>query len=64
LPLALPFTVDSFVGYHSSREIARFHLGDRRAEFLDRLRKAVEVIAPNGEFVVRAMQYLYLARKK
>ena len=63
LPLELPFTVDSFVGYHSSREIARFHLGGRRAEFLDRLKKAVEVMAPKGEFVVGAMQYLYLARK-
>jgi len=27
LPLELSFTVYSFVGYHSSREIARFHLG-------------------------------------
>jgi SAM-dependent methyltransferase len=64
LPIDLLFTVESYVGYHSSRDDARFHLGDRRPEFLNRLRKAVAGMAPNGDFVVRAMQYLYLARKK
>jgi ubiquinone/menaquinone biosynthesis C-methylase UbiE len=64
LPLELTFTVESFVGYHSSREIARFHLGERRAEFLDRLHTSIAGLAPNGTFAVRAMQYLYLARKK
>lgn len=64
LPLEIPFTADSFVGYHSSREIARFHLGDRRAEFLTRLQKEVAGLAPGGTFVVKAMQYLYLARKR
>jgi SAM-dependent methyltransferase len=64
LPIDLPFTVESYVGYHSSRDDARFHLGDRRPEFLDRLAKAVGRMAPTGEFVVRAVQYLYLARKK
>jgi len=64
LPLELSFTVDSFVGYHSSREIARFHLGDRRAEFLTRLHNSVAELAPGGAFVVKAMQYLYLARRR
>ncbi len=64
LPLSLSFTVDSFVGYHSSREIARFHLGDRRAEFLTRLRKQVAELARGDDFAVNAMQYLYLARKR
>jgi len=64
LPLDLSFTVESFVGYHSSREIARFKLGGRRAEFLTRLQKSVAEMAPGGSFVVKAMQYLYLARKR
>ena len=65
LPLDLSFTVDSFVGYHSSREIARFHLGDKREEFLTRLRANVARLAgPAAEFAVRATQYLYLARKR
>jgi SAM-dependent methyltransferase len=64
LPLSLSFTVDSFVGYHSSREIARFHLGDRRAEFLRRLRNKVPELAHGDSFDVNAMQYLYLARKR
>jgi SAM-dependent methyltransferase len=64
LPLSLRFTVDSFVGYHSSREDARFHLGERRAEFLSRLRNKVAELAHGDEFTVDAMQYLYLARKR
>jgi len=64
LPLSLTFTVDSFVGYHSSREIARFHLGDRRAEFLSRLRNKVAELAHGDAFAVNAMQYLYLARRR
>jgi SAM-dependent methyltransferase len=64
LPLSLTFTVDSFVGYHSSREIARFHLGDRRAEFLSRLRNKVADLAHGDTFAVNAMQYLYLARRR
>ena len=64
LPLELSFTVDSFVGYHSSREIARFHLGARRAEFLTRLRNKIGEMTAGGAFAVRAMQYLYLARKR
>lgn len=64
LPLDLPFSVESYVGYHSSREDARFHLGERRAEFLDRLKMAIAGMAPSGNFMVRAVQYLYLARKK
>lgn len=64
LPLELSFSVESFVGYHSSREIARFQLGDRRMEFLTRLQKSVAEMAPGGSFSVKAMQYLYLARKR
>jgi len=64
LPLELSFTVESFVGYHSSREIARFQLGDRRAEFLTRLQKDVAEMAPGGSFAVKALQYLFLARKR
>jgi SAM-dependent methyltransferase len=64
LPLELKFTVDSFVGYHSSREIARFHLGGRRAEFLARLQNDIAELAPGGAFVVKAMQYLFLARRR
>jgi ubiquinone/menaquinone biosynthesis C-methylase UbiE len=64
MPLSLTFTVDSFVGYHSSREIARFHLGDRRAEFLSRLRNKVAELAHDDPFAVNAMQYLYLARRR
>jgi SAM-dependent methyltransferase len=65
LPLLLSFTVDSFVGYHSSREDARFHLGERRAEFLSRLRNKVAELAHGSDsFAVNAMQYLYLARRR
>jgi ubiquinone/menaquinone biosynthesis C-methylase UbiE len=64
LPLSLSFTVDSYVGYHSSREDARFHLGGRRAEFLSRLRNKVAELATSGAFTVDATQYLYLARKR
>jgi SAM-dependent methyltransferase len=64
LPIELSFTVDSFVGYHSSREIARFHLGDRRTEFLTRLRNDVAGLAAGGAFAVKAAQYLYLARRR
>jgi SAM-dependent methyltransferase len=64
LPLELPFTVESYVGFHSSREDARFHLGERRAEFLTRLQNKVTDLAGGGAFSVKAMQYLYLARKR
>ena len=65
LPIDLRFTVDSFVGFHSSREIARFHLGPRRDEFLARLTERIGALAgPSGAFAVRAMQYAYLARRR
>ncbi len=65
LPLTLHFTVESFVGFHSSRESARFRLGARGDEFLATLRERVSALAgPPGAFDVRCMQYVYLARRR
>jgi SAM-dependent methyltransferase len=65
LPIRLPFTVDSFVGFHSSREIARFHLGTKRDLFLANLRERIGALAgPTGKFTVDGMQYVYVSRRR
>jgi hypothetical protein len=65
LPIRLPFSVESFVGFHSSREIARFHLGAKRDAFLANLRERISALAgPTGKFAVNGMQYVYLARRR
>ena len=60
----LPFTIDSFVGYESSRETLRIALGERRLEYLAALRKVLEGLAPTGSFSVKGKEYLYLGRRK
>jgi hypothetical protein len=60
----LPFTVDSYIGYESSRETLRLALGDRRQEYLAALRALLERMAPSGAFTVKGKEYLYLGRRK
>ncbi|HET9342381.1 MAG TPA: class I SAM-dependent methyltransferase [Candidatus Eremiobacteraceae bacterium] len=60
----LPFTIDSFVGYESSRETLRIALGERRPAYLAALRKLLEHGAPTGAFSVKGKEYLYLGRRK
>lgn len=64
LDISLPFTVDSFVGYESSRESLRIALGERRFEYLAELRRVIGRMAPNGTFVVKGKEYLFLGRRK
>jgi SAM-dependent methyltransferase len=65
LPIRLPFSVESFVGFHSSREIARFHLGAKRDAFLANLRERITALAgPTGTFAVNGMQYVYVSRRR
>ena len=60
----LPFTVDSFVGYHRSRESLRLALGPRREAYLVALRERIAAIAPaSGAFEVQAKEYLFLSRR-
>lgn len=62
--VGLPFTVETFVGYHRSRETLRLSLGARREEYLDALRaRIVEVASGSDAFEVAAKEYLYLARR-
>jgi len=60
----LPFTIDSFVGYESSRETLRIALGERRPEYLAALRSVLGRLAPTGSFTVKGKKYLYLGRRK
>jgi ubiquinone/menaquinone biosynthesis C-methylase UbiE len=64
LDISLPFTVDSFIGYESSRETLRLALGDRRHDYLAALRKMLEQMAPGGAFAVRGKEYLFLGRRR
>lgn len=62
--VALPFTVDSYVGYHRSRETLRLAVGARRDEYLEALRRKIEAVAGGAnEFHVRAKEYLFLGRR-
>jgi len=62
--VSLPFTVDSFVGYHRSRETLRLTLGARREAYLDALKaRVVELAAGSDNFEVEAKEYLFLARR-
>lgn len=63
IDVKLPFTIDSYVGYQSSRETLRHSLGERRHQYLQTLRSRLEEIAPSGEFEVAAREYLYLGRR-
>ena len=64
LEITLPFTIDSYIGYESSRETLRLALGDRRNEYLAALRALLEQMAPSGAFSINAKEYLFLARRK
>jgi ubiquinone/menaquinone biosynthesis C-methylase UbiE len=60
----LRYTVDSYVGYHRSRENLRIALGDQREAFLRAVRaRILELAPPSGEFEVEQDQFLYCARK-
>jgi len=64
LRFGLRYTVDSYVGYHRSRENLRLALGDQREAFLDEVRQRIAALAPvSGEFTVEQDQFLYLARR-
>lgn len=61
----LTYSVDSYVGYHRSRENLRIALGDQRERFLEAVRDRIRELAPpSGEFIVEQDQFLYLARKR
>ena len=62
--ITLPFTVDSYVGYESSRESLRIALGNRRFDYLAELRRVLEGMAPSGSFSVKGKEYLFLGRRK
>jgi ubiquinone/menaquinone biosynthesis C-methylase UbiE len=64
MEITLPFTIDSFIGYESSRETLRLALGDRRHAYLAALRALLERMAPSGEFSVKGKEYLFLGRRK
>ena len=60
----LPFTVDSYIGYQSSRETLRLSLGERRFDYLDALRERLSALAPDGTFEVAAREYLFVGRRR
>ncbi|HYK53663.1 MAG TPA: class I SAM-dependent methyltransferase [Candidatus Eremiobacteraceae bacterium] len=62
--IGLPFTIDSFIGYESSRETLRLALGERRHDYLVALRAMIEQMAPSGAFSVKGKEYLFLGRRK
>jgi SAM-dependent methyltransferase len=65
LRFGLRYSVDSYVGYHRSRENLRLALGDQREAFLDEVRERIGALAPaSGEFTVEQDQFLYLARRR
>ncbi|MBV8171752.1 MAG: class I SAM-dependent methyltransferase [Candidatus Eremiobacteraeota bacterium] len=60
----LHYTVDSYIGYHRSRENLRIALGSEREAFLQAARAEIEALAPSGgTFDVEQDQFLYCARK-
>jgi SAM-dependent methyltransferase len=64
IDVSLPFTVETFVGYHRSRETLRLELGERREEYLGALEEKIRSMAPaGGRFEVQAKEYLFLARR-
>ena len=64
LRFGLRYSVDSYVGYHRSRENLRIALGDQREAFLEAVRERIAALAPpSGEFEVEQDQFLYCARK-
>jgi ubiquinone/menaquinone biosynthesis C-methylase UbiE len=65
LRFGLRYDVDSYVGYHRSRENLRIALGDAREAFLAEVRERIAALAPlSGTFEVEQDQFLYLARKR
>ena len=65
LHFGLRYDVDSYVGYHRSRENLRLALGDAREAFLAAVRERIaEMAPPSGAFEVEQDQFLYLARKR
>lgn len=65
LHFGLHYDVDSYVGYHRSRENLRLALGDAREAFLAAVRERIAAMAPpSGDFEVKQDQFLYLARKR
>ena len=65
LHFGLRYDVDSYVGYHRSRENLRLALGDAREAFLAAVRDRIADMAPpSGAFEVEQDQFLYLARKR
>ena len=64
LEIMLPFTIDSFIGYESSRETLRLALGERRHDYLAALRANLEQMAPSGKFSGKGREYLFLGRRK
>ncbi|MBV8280906.1 MAG: class I SAM-dependent methyltransferase [Candidatus Eremiobacteraeota bacterium] len=64
LRFRLHYDVDTYIGYHRSRENLRIALGDQRESFLHAARERVAELAPaSGEFDVEQDQFLYCARK-
>jgi len=60
----LKYDVDSYIGYHRSRENLRIALGDERESFLRAAREEIAALAPpDGRFEVEQDQFLYCARK-
>jgi SAM-dependent methyltransferase len=62
--VSLPFTIDSYIGYQSSRETLRHSLGERRHHYLQLLRSRLEALAPGGAFEVAAREHLFLGRRR
>ena len=64
LDFPLRYSVDSYIGYHASRENLRLAMGPRREAFLEAARALVARLAPpSGEFEIDHQQVIYLAHK-
>jgi len=58
------WTIGRYVGWMSSRESIRQLLAKRLPEFLNELEKRLRVVAPNGYFRERQIDYLFIAHSQ
>lgn len=64
VPWALPQTVESYVGYHASRENLRRAAGRSREKVLEEMRRSLSAMHPTGRFTMPYEQRLWLLHKE
>ena len=59
----VPYTIESYVGWVSSRERIRQIAGEKREQLLTRLGERLEALVPSRAFVERNLAYVISARR-